>query len=381
MCCNGFPFVYATRLRAGVRRIALLRMRFCHYFHLDRRRGPPGPFPQSIGWSNPGNWSSFAVPPQSEQSDVIFGPSPLPVVFQDIASGYLIHSFTFNVDFNMQGGSFRWINAGFIQQNSAYVAISNDLALNGSGFVYNGPGATDFTGILSGAGGFDKNGPGIVTFTDARYTGDTRISGGQLKLTNANSLSKSAILLNANDAINFNGLASVNLFQLKSFGSLNLGGTALAVGGGSYSGTMSATTGSLSKISSGSMSLSGAGSSLDHLSVTEGSLTLSTGSLTLTQPNSLNTALHIGSTTLASSMTINNGAVLSVAGGAAATDIHGTSSASAMLTVSGAGSRFRPAHRPTSDLVHSATSSLSRAAPLPTELPLSSAAIAAPERS
>ncbi|PAZ04221.1 MAG: hypothetical protein CAK86_05890 [Opitutia bacterium AMD-G1] len=70
-------------------------------------------------------------------------------------------------------------NGGAIVANGA--AITHDVALTGTGGVFNTTAATSVSGAIGGTGGLWKNGTGTLTLTGANsYTGNTNIEAGKL---------------------------------------------------------------------------------------------------------------------------------------------------------------------------------------------------------
>ena len=126
------------------------------------------------------------------------------------------------------------------------------------------------SGVLSGPGGLNKLGSGTLTISASNaYTGDTKISGGNITLANINALQRSTLDYNSyGGTLSFGTLTNAILGGLKGSQGLSLTNTnsaalALQVGyngqSTEYSGSLSG-SGSLSKIGTGTFTLSGSNS-------------------------------------------------------------------------------------------------------------------------
>ena len=165
---------------------------------------------------------------------------------------------------------------------------------------------------------------------------------------NGLALQNSTVEIDVDNGLNFNGQASATMGGLSGTGAINLGNTALTVGGNNastaYSGIISSTSGSttasLTKTGSGALTLFGAGSSLSKLAATSGSVTLNGGSLALTSTagNGSDEALRIGSATGPASLTIQGGATLDMSAAGNAGIGEGGSTLST-LTLTGSGTK------------------------------------------
>ena len=166
---------------------------------------------------------------------------------------------------------------------------------------------------------------------------------------NGLALQNSTVEIDVDNGLNFNVQASATIGGLSGTGAINLGNTALTVGGNNasttYSGIISSTSGSttasLTKTGSGALTLFGAGSNLSKLAVTSGSVTLNGGSLALTSTagNGADEALRIGSATGPASLTIQGGATLDMSAAVDAGIGEGGSTLST-LTLTGSGAKL-----------------------------------------
>ena len=87
------------------------------------------------------------------------------------------------------------------------------------------------SGSLSGPGGLTKTDSGtLVLATTNTFSGDTLISGGTLRLTNAQALQNSTVDTSGSGSLNFSGLTAATLGGLKGSGNLSLTNTAHAAG-------------------------------------------------------------------------------------------------------------------------------------------------------
>ncbi|HEY1378783.1 MAG TPA: autotransporter-associated beta strand repeat-containing protein [Gemmataceae bacterium] len=167
--------------------------------------------------------------------------------------------------------------------------------------------STTFSGVLSGTGSLTKVGTGTLTLTanNSAYTADVTVNAGVLKIAAGGGLAGSAVTVNVNGGLDLGGFAAQTLAGLAGTGNINLGGTALTVGGNNasttYSGLLSG-TGSLTKVGTGTLTLSNTSNSYSGgttvtggvlsiagdgtLGSTSGGLTLNGGTLKITGPAS-----------------------------------------------------------------------------------------------
>jgi fibronectin-binding autotransporter adhesin len=226
---------------------------------------------------------------------------------------------------NINGGT---LTTGSLVGTQGTINLTADPA-GGSALTINAAsGSAEFDGTITGAGGLVKSGGSSQTLGGANtFTGSTTINGGQLVLANGLALQNSAVSIDVNNGLNLNGLASATIGGLTGARGLNLGATALTVGGAAtttYSGVLSGTTGSLTYAGTGTLALSGA-STIANLVVSSGALNV-TGTLTLTDENA---GINVtgGALTIYGGASVNNSnSYLTLANGAGAT-----------LTVTGAG--------------------------------------------
>ena len=147
---------------------------------------------------------------------------------------------------------------------------------------------TAFNGF-GGSSDLIKSGPGTLLLDGnvSGFIGSWAINAGVLKLTNGASLTYARILINTNDGLDISSLSSLELASLGGPGNLDLGATALTVGGdfdNVYSGVFSAnsrTNASVRKTGSGTWTLSGSNSALGSLRIENGTLALHGGGLRL----------------------------------------------------------------------------------------------------
>ena len=182
-------------------------------------------------------------------------------------------------------------NAGFGSSTGSW---SIPIDTNGFNFTVDSgastvnilPGTGTATGIISGGGGLTKNGTGTLILSAANtFTGNTHISAGTLKLSNANALQYSTLNYTAGVLAFDNGVVThaFTLGGLSGSKAITLKDTAnnpvaLSVGNNGQSTTYSGAIdggGSLTKIGSGALTLTGALSYTGNTTVSGGVLTVS----------------------------------------------------------------------------------------------------------
>jgi len=227
------------------------------------------------------------------------------------------------------------LTTGTLASNGALgsIALQADPS-GGQALVVNGSiGTGNYAGTITGAGSILKTGASDLQLAGANtFTGSTTINGGTITLGNGLALQNSSVAIGVNNGLNLNSLSSATLGGLSGSGSLNLGATALTVGGNnadsSYSGSFNATTGALTKQGSGTLTLSGGGT-LDSLTVAQGKVAITAGTLTLTDSA---IGLNVGGS---ASLNLSGGAVVNSGGAGELVD--GTA---AGITISGAGTKL-----------------------------------------
>jgi autotransporter-associated beta strand protein len=162
------------------------------------------------------------------------------------------------------GGSCTW-SGGTVQAiGTLNFAVPATIGAGGATIDSNGFTCT-VSGLLSGNGGLTKLGTGTLTLTASNtYSGDTKISGGNIALSNANALQNSTLDYNSyGGTLSFGTLTGAALGGLKGSQALSLTNASsaavqLQVGGNgqstSYSGALSG-AGSLTKAGTGTLTL------------------------------------------------------------------------------------------------------------------------------
>ncbi len=308
------------------------------------------------------NWVGNVIPVSGAATQLIFSSiASQGVPNQGIGNPFLLNGITFGGDaFTLEGNPLRFESHGgigpFVTQNSnANQVIDESLVLD-TGLIINGSG----TGTLTltnpisqtngGSPGLTVSGAGAIFLGAANtFTGNTTITSGLITLGNGLALQNSTVEIDVDNGLNFNVQASATMGGLSGTGAINLGDTALTVGGNNastiYSGIITSssgsTTASLTKTGSGALTLFGTGSNLSKLADTSGSVTLNGGSLALTSTsaNGADEALRIGSATGPASLTIQGGATLDMS---AAVDagIGAGGSTLSTLTLTGSGTKW-----------------------------------------
>jgi fibronectin-binding autotransporter adhesin len=88
-------------------------------------------------------------------------------------------------------------------QDTAFQPVALNIGGNGA--------ATTYSGSLMGSGSIDVTGPGILTLTgSSNFAGGATVNGGTLAVTNNAGLGTGTVTINANGALNLNGLGTIN---------------------------------------------------------------------------------------------------------------------------------------------------------------------------
>ena len=143
----------------------------------------------------------------------------------------------------------------------------NALTIDGAG---NG----SYGGVIAGSGSLVKDGGGTQTLTGANlYTGGTTVNDGELVIGAGGSLAAgSPVSVNGNGVLDVSAAGNQTLATLDgSGGQIQLGGTTLSVGGGTYDGVI-AGTGGVEKTDSGTLTLNGTNTYTGATQVSSGSL-------------------------------------------------------------------------------------------------------------
>ncbi len=177
-------------------------------------------------------------------------------------------------------------------QNRASEIIDSNVAFGGDNTFSVGTSSTNtltWNGSFSESGGpraLNKTGAGVLVLNSANtYSGDTKVSGGSLRLGNSLALQNSTLdYNNYGGSLSFGGLTNATFGGLKGSQSLALTNTAsaavaLTVGGNNsttiYSAALSG-GGSLTKTGTGSLTLGGSNTFTGPTTVSNGTLALST---------------------------------------------------------------------------------------------------------
>jgi len=125
-------------------------------------------------------------------------------------------------------------NGGTIVANGA--AIAHNVALTGTGGVFNTTAATTVSGAINGTGGLWKNGTGTLTLTGVNtYTGNTNVEAGKLVVNGALS---SAVRILKNGSFGGNANITGNLTNLGTLAPGNSPGTVNITGNYLEAGTL-----------------------------------------------------------------------------------------------------------------------------------------------
>ena len=162
---------------------------------------------------------------------------------------------------------------------------SRDLANGGTTLTIGGNNAsTTYSGVLSGSGGLTKSGDGTLTLSASNgYTGGTTISGGQLKLANANALVASDDMTITSGTLDLNGQSrTLGLLNGSSGGTITTGTTGLitltssAAANSTYAGSIinGAGTIAFTKSGLGTLTLSGSNDYTGATNINGGVLSL-----------------------------------------------------------------------------------------------------------
>ena len=173
------------------------------------------------------------------------------------------------------------INGGalMIGDGSSSGRIAGDVVDNGS-LIFNRTGSNGFAGALSGSGDLVHAGIGTTTLSASNsFSGSTRVIAGKINLGNANSLSRSTLVLDTSDfgSIGFSGRGTLTYHLGGLSGSRNLafGSNSLTIGSNDrntlYSGSLSG-SGSLTKTGIGDLNLTGSNSYTGGTAVNSGTL-------------------------------------------------------------------------------------------------------------
>ena len=329
--------MFSTRLR-GFRRACLAVVAafvFCAPVFAQQFFWTGGGAGANDNWSNPFNWHSFAVPPSSGSTDLIFGPSSRYAPIQDLGNPFLARALVFTgPNYNLLGFP---ITTGFIQNDSTGLVIANNLSLPVT-LTYDGGGSAALGGVLSGSGGLVKNGPGRLTLNASNtFTGTTQINAGDVVMGARDALAKSTVVINTPNGLNLNGHLDPVIGNLSGSGNLRLGdyhefSWALRVGGNNespapYSGTITSNYQWLEKVGTGTLTLTGTGSNFHLLDVNDGVVNFSGGSAAAALD------LLFGN---AATVNVRDGAVLD-----SRNNVSMLGGPSATVRVTGAGSRWR----------------------------------------
>ena len=171
----------------------------------------------------------------------------------------------------------------------APITSARSVALSSSGGTIDTDGYdSTFTGKFTGTGSLTKNGPGKLSLSGGTndYSGNTKVTGGTLLLSNSLALQNSTLDYNSyGGSIQFGPQSAYTLGGLQGNQSLSLtggaGNVALSIGNNNgdtlYSGTLSG-GGSLTKIGIGKASLAGANTYSGGTTINAGTLRISTDS-------------------------------------------------------------------------------------------------------
>jgi fibronectin-binding autotransporter adhesin len=237
-------------------------------------------------WMQETNWTDDLLPGSAYRVTLTFTGNTGLVNTNDFAGGLLFGNLVFDSNagaFTLSGNPLSLYSS--ITNNSANTQIvSNSVVLMGNVMADT---ATNLilNGVVSGAFGIEKTGIGALSLGGANtYTGDTRVAGGSLVLSNSSAIAASTLDYGSYGGnLSFGTLTSASVAGLKGsqdLSLLNAGSAAvtLTVGANNtsstYGGALSGTGGGLTKSGSGTFTLSGA-------STYSGTTTLSAGKLTV----------------------------------------------------------------------------------------------------
>ena len=248
------------------------------------------------------------------------------------------------------------ISAGTLQLGNG--TSGNDGSLSNTGgindnatLVFNLYGPKTYSGTISGLGNMTKAGNGTLTLSgSSTFSGTTTVSGGTLKLSNANALQASTVTPTTGSLSFDTGIASFTFGGLGGSGNISLWNTAsspiaLTVGGNNtsttYSGVLSGSGGSLTKMGVGTLTLTGSNSFSGGITVGAGTMALaSSGSLTSATSKNLYVGNSIpAAMTIQDTASVNVGGELDVNYGATTgspSTLTITSASTSALTVAGA---------------------------------------------
>lgn len=221
-------------------------------------------------WTTGANWIGGTAPALSGNS-VIFAGSTR--TSPNLDADFSVSGLTFSnnaASFNIGTSANTLTLAGDLVNNSANPqTLSVPLNLSLASAITTTTNLT-LSGVLSGGATVTKNGSGVLTLSGANssFTGNATVSGGAVKLSNANALPNSTVTVNANSGLTFgSGIGSFNVGALGgnvngSASLVDASSTAVALSVGAnganttFSGVLSG-SGSLTKVGAGTMNLNG----------------------------------------------------------------------------------------------------------------------------
>lgn len=249
----------------------------------------------SGAWSQGKNWFGTNVPVAGATAHLTFAGALRLDTLQDRADPFLLQRLSFAAGagaFSISGGALRFAANAQIDLNGAAPVLMGSALQIDQRLLLEGAGDLDLKGPISRSGAntanntlLFKQGAGRLTLAETNpFDGLVVVNSGHIVLKEAQALAKAGVALNIDNALDLQGAAAVTLGSLQGAGALNLGKTALSVGGDlrgvMYSGVLSADAtapGSLAKTGSNTLTLAGHGSRTGALTVNDGSLNLTNG--------------------------------------------------------------------------------------------------------
>ena len=174
----------------------------------------------------------------------------------------------------LAAGSTLDLSAAGNQTVGALNGAGGTVNIGGNTLTLNGSGNGSFSGVIAGSGALVKDGSGTQTLTGNNlFTGGTAINDGTLILGPGGSLAAgSSTSVSGNGVLDVSAAGDQTIANLGGDGGqIQLGGTTLTVGAGSYGGAITG-TGGVTKTGAGGLTLNGASTYAGPTQVVSGSL-------------------------------------------------------------------------------------------------------------